>query len=167
LPGLRRVVYLSVAGNPIIERAWPPLERFAKALQVELLPVTVRDVQEVAAAISKAAAQAVDAIVVPEFSLLRASAPAVARLAEKHRLPSIGFAEFAAAGGLVGYGPDDAALYRRAAVFIDKLLKGAKPGELPVERASTFELIVNRGTAKRLGIVVPPSFLIRADRVIE
>ena len=167
LPSLRRAAYLSVEGNPITARLRPPLETSAKALQIELVALSVRDAQDVAAAFSQAAAQGVDAVVVPEYSLLRATAPAVARLAEKHRLPSIGFAEFAAAGGLVGYGPDDAALYRRAAVFIDKLLKGAKPGELPVERASTFELIVNRGTAKRLGIAVPPTFLIRADRVIE
>lgn len=167
LPGLRRAAYLSVAGNPITEQLWPPLESSAKALQVELVALTVRDAQEVAAAISQAAAQGVNAVMVPEFSLLRAMAPAVARLAEKHRLPSIGFAEFAAAGGLVGYGPDDAALYRRAAVFIAKLLRGASPGDLPVERASTFELIVNGGTAKRLGIAMPPAFLMRADRVIE
>jgi putative ABC transport system substrate-binding protein len=128
LPGLRRAAYLSVEGNPITARLRPPLETSAKALQVELVALSVRDAQEVAAAFSQAAAQGVDAVVVPEYSLLRATAPAVARLAEKHRLPSIGFAEFAAAGGLVGYGPDDAALYRRAAVFIDKLLKGAKPG---------------------------------------
>jgi putative tryptophan/tyrosine transport system substrate-binding protein len=167
LPGLRRAAYLSVAGNPITERLWPPLERFAKALQVDLVPMTVRDIQEVAAAISKAAAQTMDAVVVPEFSLLRATAPTVAQLAEKHRLSSIGFPEFASAGGLLGYGPVDAALYRRAAVFIDKLLRGAKPGELPVERASTFELVVNRGTAKRLDVILPPPFLVRADRVVE
>ena len=156
LPSLRRA---ACCPTPITARLRPPLETSAKALQVELVALSVRDAQDVAAAFSQAAAQGVDAVVVPEYSLLRATAPAVARLAEKHRLPSIGFAEFAAAGGLVGYGPDDAALYRRAAVFIDKLLKGAKPGELPVERASTFELIVNRGTAKRLGIAVPPTFL--------
>jgi putative ABC transport system substrate-binding protein len=167
LPGLRRAAYLSVEGNPITARLRPPLESSAKALQVELLALTVRDAREIPAALSQAASEGADAVVVPEYSLLRATAAEVARLAEKHRLPSIGFPEFAAAGGLVGYGPDDAALYRRAAVFIDKLLKGAKPGELPVERASTFELIVNRGTAKRLGIVVPERFLVRADRVIE
>ena len=83
----------------------------------------------------------------------------MARLAEKHRLPvHFGFAEFAEGGGLMGYGPDDC----RSSIagrryFIDKLLKGAKPGEIPVERASTFELIVNRSTAKRLGIAVPPT----------
>jgi ABC-type uncharacterized transport system substrate-binding protein len=92
----------------------------------------------------------------------------IAGLAAKSRLPSIfHFSEFADAGGLVTYGPDRADLYRRAATYVDKILKGAKPGDLPVEQATKFELVVNMKTAKSLGITIPQPLLMRADRVIE
>jgi putative ABC transport system substrate-binding protein len=88
--------------------------------------------------------------------------------AEKSRLPSMyGQKEFADAGGLISYGPNTAALWRRAADYVDKILKGAKPGELPVEQPSTFELVVNSKTAKALGVTVPPALLQQADHVIR
>ena len=92
---------------------------------------------------------------------------AIADLATKHRLPSAGFPELAQAGGLIGYGVDFPDMYRRAAVFVDKLLKGAKPADIPVEQATKFELLVNLKTAKALGLTIPPSLLQRADQVIE
>jgi putative tryptophan/tyrosine transport system substrate-binding protein len=167
MPGLKRVGYLSVPGNPISRQANAAIERAARALDMELVSLIVQDKRELDAAVASVAKQRAGALVVPEYSLFRASAAPLAELAVTHRLPAIGFREFAAAGGMMGYGPDDGALYRRAAVFVDKLLKGAKPGELPVERAATFELIVNRATAKRLGMLLAPAFLLRADRVIE
>lgn len=167
MPGLKRVGYLSVPGNPISRQVNAAIERAARALDVELVSLIVQDKRELDAVVASAAKQRAGALVVPEYSLFRASAAPLAELAVTHRLPAIGFREFAAAGGMMGYGPDDGALYRRAAVFADKLLKGAKPGELPVERAATFELIVNRATAKRLGMLLAPAFLLRADRVIE
>jgi len=85
----------------------------------------------------------------------------------QRRLPSIGFLEYAAAGGLVAYGVNFPELFRRAAYFVDKILKGAKPGDLPVERATKFETIVNLKTANALGIELPTSILLRADQVIE
>jgi len=92
----------------------------------------------------------------------------IAGLAAKSRLPSIfHFSEFADAGGLAAYGPDRADLFRRAATFVDKILKGAKPGDLPVELPTRFELVVNMKTAKALGIKIPQSILLQADRVIE
>ncbi len=93
---------------------------------------------------------------------------AIAQLALKRRLPTISAATvFAEAGVLMSYGPDLAALCRRAAVFVDKILKGARPGDIPVEQPTRFELVVNLKTAKALGVTVPPALRLRADRVLE
>jgi putative ABC transport system substrate-binding protein len=92
---------------------------------------------------------------------------AVAALAAKYRLPSIGPLELAASGGLIAYGVNFTDMYRRAAVFVDKILKGAKPGDIPVEQVSKIQTVFNGRTAKSLGIDVPTSLLLRADEVIE
>jgi putative ABC transport system substrate-binding protein len=92
----------------------------------------------------------------------------IARLAEKARLPVVyGLREHAEAGGLMFYGANPADLNRRAAIFIDKILKGAKPGDLPIEQPTRFELVINLKAAKALGLTIPPSVLARADQVIE
>jgi putative ABC transport system substrate-binding protein len=89
-------------------------------------------------------------------------------LAASHRLPAIyGFREFPDVGGLLSYGPNFVALFRRAASFVDKILKGAKPADLPIEQPTTFELVINLKTAKMLGLTVPPSLLAQANEVIE
>jgi ABC-type uncharacterized transport system substrate-binding protein len=92
----------------------------------------------------------------------------IANLALRHRVPPVGaFREYTDAGLLMSYAPNLLAVHRRAAVYTDKLLKGAKPGDLPIEQASTFELVINLKTAKALGLAIPPSLLVRADEVIE
>jgi putative ABC transport system substrate-binding protein len=113
------------------------------------------------------AAKRVRGLVVFEDSMLLANAPALAALALKHRLPSCGWLDFAVAGGLLAYGVSFPDLFRRAATYVDKILKGAKPADLPVERATKFETILNLKTAKALGLDVPPILLARADEVIE
>ena len=89
-------------------------------------------------------------------------------LAKQYRLPAVyGRSDFVDAGGLASYGTDFRALYRRAAVYVDKILKGAKPADLPVEQPTKFELIINLKTAKQIGLMIPPNVLARADRVIK
>ena len=100
-------------------------------------------------------------------AILIANAPALAQIALRKRLPSSGWPDYAVAGGLLSYGINFPDMFRRAAAFVDKILKGAKPSELPVERATKFETIVNLKTAKAISIDLPTSILLRADEVIE
>ena len=99
--------------------------------------------------------------------MLNGNRRGIAELAAKHRLPSTSQKEFAEAGGLMGYGPNILELYRRAATFVDKILKGTKPADLPIEQATKFELVINMKTAKAIGVKIPNSILVRADKVIE
>jgi putative ABC transport system substrate-binding protein len=108
-----------------------------------------------------------DAVLIHQDGMLNANAGKIAEFARKQKLPSAGFKEFAESGGLIGYGVSFPQMYRRAAAFVDKLLKGAKAGDLPVEQPSTFELVLNLRTAKALGVAIPRSFLARADAAIE
>ena len=109
----------------------------------------------------------VGACVIIEDATLIDSAPALARLAMQHRLASSGWPDYAVAGGVIGYGVNFPDMFRRAAAFVDKILKGANPADLPVEQATKFETIVNLKTAKALRIDVPTAVLLRADDVVE
>ena len=113
------------------------------------------------------AAPFLDALIIPDDAVFLAQSKALADLALKHRLPGIASAEFVNAGRLLGYGVNFLELYRYAAVFVDKIFKGAKAGEVPINRATKFEFIVNLKTARVLGVMIPQSILVRADRVIE
>ena len=138
-------------------------------LDIRLLTVGVNTVADFEGAFAKMAQDRVGAIFVHAASLTaQTGALSLATLALKHRLPTIfGNRVNVVAGGLMSYAPDYLALHRRAAVYIDKILKGAKPGELPVEQASRFQLVINLKTARALGLTIPPSILGRADEVIE
>ena len=107
------------------------------------------------------------AIVILDDPMLVANFKALADLAIKHRFPAIGFTGFADAGGLMSFGPSLPILYRRVVPLVEKILKGTRVGDIPVERPTTFELVVNMKTAKALGIKIPTSILVRADKVIE
>jgi putative tryptophan/tyrosine transport system substrate-binding protein len=123
------------------------------------------DLEKVFSAISKGRSNGLFGLSSPEFSLHRRR---IAELAVKHRLPSVyRDSEFPDAGGLMSYGAQYADLYRRAAIYVDKILKGTKPADLPVEQPTKFEFIINLKTAKQIGLTIPPNVLARADRVIR
>jgi putative ABC transport system substrate-binding protein len=136
-------------------------------MKVELHQFEVKGVEEFPAAFAEMAKKRVHAAVIGEDPLLNTHAGAIAALAVAYRLPASGFTNFAGAGGLLGYGANRPLVYARAANFVDRILKGAKPGDLPIERATKFDLIINLKTAKALGIKIPDHLLQRADKVIE
>lgn len=153
------------SGHPTLRAA----EAAGKKLGVQVKGVSVLAVTDFAGAFTTMARDRVDAVLVHGAALTaRHNRPLLAQLALKHRLPSMFQVEAnVQAGGLMCYAPDLLDLTRRSAVYIDKILKGAKPADLPVEQASKYELVINLKTAKALGLTIPPSVLARADQVIE
>jgi putative ABC transport system substrate-binding protein len=143
------------------------MEKAAKSLKVGLLQFAVRGPNDLDSAFSEMAKKGVDGLVISEESTMLANARAIAALAAKQRLPGIGGREFAEAGGPMGYGMKLTELYRRGAQIVDKVLKGAKPGDLPIEQPREFELVINMKAVKALGIKLPEAVLVRADKVIE
>jgi putative ABC transport system substrate-binding protein len=144
------------------------LEGAARALRVKLQVLTARERQEIDTAFATMARERVQALLVTSDPMFLAQRERIVDLAAKHRLPAIfGWRESAEAGGLMSYATNLADMYRRLATYVDKILKGAKPGDLPIEQPTTSELVINLKTAKALGLTIPPSLLGRADRVIE
>ena len=156
-----RIGMLDVSG---IEQAEPAA---AGSVGLEIQRATVREANDLHRAFAVLAEQRVHAVVVPNSSLLNPLGGQIAELATKHRLPTIGSSAYARAGGLLAYGPDGAEMYRRAAGYVDPRLKGARPGDLPMEGPPKFELIVNLKTAQALGLTIPPAILAQADQKIE
>jgi putative ABC transport system substrate-binding protein len=143
------------------------MEATAKALRVELHPIEVRDTREYAGAFSTWSDRRIDALVVLDHAQFITNAEMITALAAQYRFPSIGPLELPTAGGLMGYGVNFPVMFRRAAAFVDKILKGAKPSEVPVEQATHFKSVINLKTAKALGLDIPTSLFLRADEVIE
>jgi putative ABC transport system substrate-binding protein len=168
LPRARRMAYLINPDNPVsIGPVRRELEAAAKSRKVELEEFAVRNTNDFDSAFSAMTRKRADAVVISDDAILVSNFGGLAELALTRRIPSIGNQEFGEAGGLIGYGPNQAGLWRRAAIFIDKILKGAKPADLPVEQPTTFEVVVNFKTAKALGVKIPNSILVRATKVIE
>jgi putative ABC transport system substrate-binding protein len=167
VPRLSRVAVLRNPASPgSAPEALKELERGAHALGVQLDMVDARGPNDFEAAFS--AAKKSQALLQLDDVLFTTHRDRLVGLALRHRLPAIyGFREHVDTGGLMSYGPNIPELYRRSATFVDKILKGAKPGELPIEQPATFELAVNLKTAKALGLTIPPSLLARADHVIQ
>jgi putative ABC transport system substrate-binding protein len=143
------------------------MEMTAKALQVGLQHFELRGSGELESVFAAMADTKIDALVVHDDQVIIGNATAIATFAEKQKLPSCGFLEYAAAGGLSAYGVNFVELCRRAAYFVDKILKGTVPGDLPVEQPTKFELAINLKTARALGLEISPMSLARADEVIE
>jgi putative tryptophan/tyrosine transport system substrate-binding protein len=139
----------------------------AKALTTELQPIEVRGPEEIESAFSAWAEKKIGGLVMLDHAQLLANVGAIAALAAKHGLPSIGPLELPKEGGLIGYGVNFSDMFRRAATFVDKILKGEKPGDIPIEQATKFNLVLNLKTAQALGFEVPTGTLLRADEVIE
>jgi ABC-type uncharacterized transport system substrate-binding protein len=164
VPEMSRVAFLSNAAT--VRQAVSGTEAAGRALGVQVTTVLVRDTGELEPAFSTVKKAHVSGLIVD--LTLQEHSRQIADLALKSRLPTAsGPREFVEAGGLMAYGPHFPDLFRRAATYVDKILKGAKPGDLPIEQPSKFDLVINLKTAKALGLTIPPSLLARADQVIE
>jgi putative ABC transport system substrate-binding protein len=166
--GLARLAVLLNPGNLSNFVFLEETQTAARRLGIELKPFELRNPAEVKRAIETAVGERVNALIAFDDPVIHSDRAAIVALAAKHRLPAMyGTREFADEGGLMAYGPHRPDLYRRTAIFVDKILKGAKPADLPVEQPTRFELIVNRKTVGVLGLDLPTSLLLRADEVIE
>jgi putative ABC transport system substrate-binding protein len=146
----------------------PQVEAAARSLGLEVTRLEVPAADDIERAFGKIASNPVGALMPVSSALFHGERGHIVRLAAKYRLPAMyEHRDFAEAGGLLSYGPDILSLDRRTAVYVDKILKGAKPADLPVEQPTKFELIINMKTAKALGLTILPSLLLRADQVIE
>ena len=167
VPRLKRVSVIFNAANPFSAIFLSKMKAAAERTQVELHQFGVSRLEEFPGVFTAMTQKRVEAVVIGEDPLLNSHGGAIAALAATHRLPAIGFPNFPDAGGLLGYGANRPLVYGRVASFVDRILKGAKPGDLPIEGATKFDLIVNLRTAKALGVKIPPQLLLRADKVIE
>jgi putative ABC transport system substrate-binding protein len=168
VPGAARIGALWNPANPVHVASLKPLEAAALTLKVQLHLVGVQDPKELERAFSALARKRVEALTVLPDGMFLAQGDLIIALAARHRLATIyGIRELAEAGGLMAYGASLSDMYRHGASFVDRILKGAKPADLPVEQPTKFELVINLKTAKALGLTIPPSVLVRADRVIE
>ena len=168
VPRLSRVGLLTNPSNPGAARQRTGAETTARSLGLQLQVLEVQRPEELAGAFTAMTREHAGAVLLPGDSLFFHHGTQIADLALKSRLPALFTPrEFAEAGGLLAYGADLGDVYRRAAVYVDKILKGARPGDLPIEQPTKFELIINLKTAKTLGLTIPPSLLQRADQVIE
>jgi putative tryptophan/tyrosine transport system substrate-binding protein len=168
VPAMVRVAVLSNAAIPPAEIAMRELEAAAKVLGVQIQSVPIQGVKGIEQAFAEVARQHADGIIVFPDPLTFSNEVAITGFALKNRIPALyGAMEFVQAGGLMSYGPSYSEMFRRGANYVDRILKGAKPGDLPIEQPTRFEFVLNLKTAKALGLTIPQSVLLRADRVIE
>jgi ABC-type uncharacterized transport system substrate-binding protein len=168
LPDLARVGVLVNVTNPLHVPEWQKTQAAAADASLALVRFDLRVIEDIEPAFAQFIREKVGAVLVPPDATFAAHRERIADLAAKSGLPAIYFSRpYVKAGGLLSYGPDLSESYRRAAVFVDKILKGAKPADLPIERPTKIEFVINLKAAKALGVTVPPQLLARADEVIE
>jgi putative ABC transport system substrate-binding protein len=168
LPTARLIAVLANPGNPSTKAMLHETEARASALGVQLLRFEATDPDRFAEVLAEAARKRPHALLVVGDPMFTRNSHRLVEAVARHRLPAIWeWRDFVDAGGLMAYGPRLDDLSRRAATYVDRVLKGAKPSDLPVEQATTFEFVINMKTAKALGLTIPPALLLRADQVIE
>jgi putative ABC transport system substrate-binding protein len=167
MPHMTEVAILFNSDNAATRAELQTMETAAESIKLKLQQFPVRAPNDLESAFDGMVQTHLDAVGISDDGMLNANRGAIAALAAARRLLSIGNKELAQAGGLIGYGINYFATYRRAAVFVGKILKGTKPADLPIEQAAKFELVLNLKTAKALGLEVPTATLLRADELIE
>jgi putative ABC transport system substrate-binding protein len=167
-PGVTRAAVLREPGLTAAIAQFAALQAVAPSLRVELVPLNLRDAAGIERSIAAFARSPSDGLIVTSGPLAAVHRELIIAAAARHKLPAVYALRFmAASGGLISYGPDFIDQYRRAAGYVDRILRGEKPADLPVQAPTKYELIINLKTAKALGLVVPPALLARADEVIE
>ena len=168
IPRLSRVAVVGSSSHPGTAQSLKEIELAARAFKVQLQYVDVLDPKDIETAFGAASKGRADAVLVLTSVVTNSHRKQIVELAVKNRLPAIYYtAEWVEAGGLMTYGASFTDLFRRAATYVDKILKGAKPADLPVEQPKKFELIINLKAAKQIGLTIPPNVLARADKVIK
>jgi putative ABC transport system substrate-binding protein len=168
LPRLSRVAVLWNPNQPGQLAAFKDAQVAAQALKVTVMSLEARNGEEIERVLSSVGKERAEALFELPDPLIFFNRKLIAEFAARHRLPSMySFREYVEAGGLISYGTSFLDLFRRAATFVDKILKGAKPADLPIEQPTKFELVINLKTAKQIGLTIPPNVLARADKVIK
>jgi putative ABC transport system substrate-binding protein len=168
IPKLSRAAIVGTSTQPGHAQTVKELELAAKKFNVQIQQLDVLKINDLDSAFRVASSGRADGVLTLTSPILRSQRAHLASLAVKNRMPAIyAQTEFTEAGGLIYYGTNTPDLFRRAATFVDKILKGAKPADLPVEQPTKFELVINLKTAKQIGLIIPPNVLARADRVIK
>ncbi len=168
VPGITRIAVLGNERSPTTPILWQEAQTAARRLGLEARLFTVQDPSELSTAFEAMGQDSANGVVVMDDALFNSVRQTIIALAAKHRLPAIYQGrEFVEDGGLASYGPNIAEMTRRAAAFVDKIFKGAKPGDLPVEQPTRFELVINLKSAKALALAIPDKMLTTADEVIE
>jgi putative ABC transport system substrate-binding protein len=166
-PGRSRIAAIMDMSNPASTETWKAMQPAAKAQGVELDLIDARKPEDVVQALATAAARKAGAAMVRFGALTPGNRRAIVEAAAQHKLPAMyASRQFVEAGGLASYGLNTPQMYYRAAAFVDKILKGAKPADLPMERPTRFELVLNRLAAHRLGLIIPPDLLLKSDQVV-
>jgi putative tryptophan/tyrosine transport system substrate-binding protein len=167
-PGVTRVAVLREPGLTAAVAQFAALQAVAPSLRVELVPLNMREPGEIERTVAAFARSSADGLIATSGPLTAVHREPIIAAAARHKLPAVYVTRFmATAGGLMSYGPDFVDQYRRAAAYVDRILKGEKPADLPVQAPTKYDLVINLKTAKALGLEVPQSLLARADEVIE